>query len=165
MELTIKPSVSPDVSLHEISFIPVLDSYDYDKKAIQKQEKKVTFEEEKLLTERLTQLKIVSNSYFNNEKRKKEQLVLHTGILFADEIDYLFESRREIRKLKSLAFTDDYYLFEWMGNQNILEYYKFKEGLANVLTEIATNCQYCDFQVKHMIAYVLSRFLVKTFIK
>ncbi len=33
-----------------------------------------------------------------NKKRRKEQLALVTGILFPDEIDFLFGIRREIRK-------------------------------------------------------------------
>ncbi len=100
-----------------------------------------------------------------NKKRRKEQLTLFVGILFPDEIDYIYENRREIRKNKSLTFLDDFYLFEWMGDQNIIQYHKFKEGLANVLEEIAQSCTYCDFQIKHLIAYTISRFLEDVYIK
>ncbi len=100
-----------------------------------------------------------------NKKRRKEQLALFVGILFPDEIDYLYENRREIRKNKSLAFLDEFYLFEWMGDQNIIQYHKFKEGLGNVLEEIAKSCKYCDFQIKHLIAYTISRFLEDVYIK
>ncbi len=99
-----------------------------------------------------------------DKKRRKEQLVLFVGILFPDEIDYLYEKRREIRKSKSLTFLEEFYLFEWMGDKNIIQYQKFKEGLGNVLEEVANSCQYSDFQIKHLIAYTLSRFLDDVYI-
>ena len=118
---------------------------------------------EKVLLEKFEKFKLVMNSKNDNKKRRKEQLVLHTGILFADEIDYLYDLRKEIRKFGALAFTYDFYLFEWMGYKNVLKYHDFKKGLANVLIEIAKT-KYSDFQVKHMIAYVLSEFFKKVYI-
>jgi hypothetical protein len=101
----------------------------------------------------------------DNKKRRKEQLVLFVGILFPDEIDYIYENRREIREFRSLEFSNEFYLFEWMGDQNIIQYQKFKEGLGNVLEEVANSCKYSDFQIKHLIAYTLSRFLDDVYIK
>ena len=92
--------------------------------------------------------------------------VLFVGILFPDEIDYIYENRREIRKSRTLEFSDEFYLFEWMKDQNIIQYHKFKEGIANVLVQIATNSyNYCEFQIKHLIAYTITKFLDDVYIK
>lgn len=102
----------------------------------------------------------------DNMKRRKEQLVLFVGILFPDEIDYIYENRREIREKVSIDFSNEFYLFEWMRDQNIIQYHKFKEGIANVLVKIATNSyNYCEFQIKHLIAYTISKFLDDVYIK
>lgn len=98
-------------------------------------------------------------------KRCNEQMTLIVGILFPDEIDYLFENRQEICGLKSLEFLNEFYLFVWMRDQNIIQYYKFTEGLANVFKEIAKSCNYCDFQIKHLIAYTICKFLKEVYIK
>jgi hypothetical protein len=100
-----------------------------------------------------------------NKKRRKEQLVLFVGILFPDEIDYLYENRRKIREKVSIEFSNEFYLFEWMKDQNIIQYHKFKEGITNVLKEIGKSCNYCDFQIKHLIAYTISRFLDDVYVK
>ncbi len=100
-----------------------------------------------------------------NRKRRKEQLALVTGILFPDEIDFLFGFRREIRKNKSKVKLEEFYLFEWMQSKNIIQYCKFKEGLGNVLEEVANTCVYSDFQTKHLIGYTISRFLDDIYIK
>jgi hypothetical protein len=119
------------------------------------------------LQEKFNQFKNIMK--IENKKRRKEQLALVTGLLFPDEIDFLFEFRREIRKNKSKVKLEvkleEFYLFEWMQSQNIIQYCKFKEGLGNVLEEVATTCIYSDFQTKHLIGYVISRFLDDIYIK